>query len=116
MITGLQGGAVVADEEASFTVEMSGVCSGSWSLDGRVLRSGAEYLITHTKSTHTLLIHHVRAELNGAELKFVGGGSESTCVLSVKGELGARGGARFCTLPIYFSLFSYKDFCFLKIF
>nr|XP_023671298.1 obscurin [Paramormyrops kingsleyae] len=82
--TGLQGGAVVAGEEASFTVAMSGVCSGSWSLNGRVLRSGTEYLITHTKSTHTLLIHHVGAELNGAELKFVGGGSETTCVLSVK--------------------------------
>ncbi|XP_048868574.1 obscurin-like isoform X50 [Brienomyrus brachyistius] len=86
--TGLQGGAVVAGEEASFTVEMSGVCSGSWSLNGRVLRSGVEYLITHTKSTHTLLLHHVGTELNGAELKFTGGGSETACVLSVKAAPG----------------------------
>lgn len=66
-------------------MELSAVCSGFWSLNGRLLRSGADYLITRSKTTHTLLIRVVTVEMDGAEVKFVGGGSESTCVLSVKG-------------------------------
>ncbi|XP_036374692.1 obscurin isoform X10 [Megalops cyprinoides] len=81
---GLVNSTATVGEEASFTVELSAVCSGSWSLNGRVLRSGADYLITRNKNTHTLVIRETREELNGAEIKFVGGGSESTCTLSVK--------------------------------
>lgn len=67
------------------SVELSAVCSGFWSLNGRLLRSGADYLITRSKNTHTLLIRVVTMEMNGAEVKFVGGGSQGSCILSVKG-------------------------------
>ncbi|KAG7455292.1 hypothetical protein MATL_G00255000 [Megalops atlanticus] len=81
---GLVNSTTTVGEEASFSVELSAVCSGSWSLNGRVLRSGADYLITRNKNTHTLVIREIREELDRAEIKFVGGGSESTCTLSVK--------------------------------
>ena len=74
-------------EEASFTVELSAVCSGLWTLNGQILRSGADYLITRTKTVHTLLIREVTTAMNGALIKFVGGGSDSVCTLSVKCKL-----------------------------
>ena len=75
----------VSGEECSISLELSAVCSGFWSLNGRLLRSGGDYLITRSKNTHTLLIRVVTMEMNGAEVKFVGGGSQSSCILSVKG-------------------------------
>lgn len=73
-------------EEFSISVELTAVCSGFWYLNGRLLRSGADYLITRTKTTHTLLIRVVTMEMNGTEVKFVGGGSQTSCILSVKGR------------------------------
>ncbi|XP_036940160.1 obscurin-like isoform X9 [Acanthopagrus latus] len=81
---GLMNSTAVSGEEFSLSVELSAVCSGFWSLSGRLLRSGGDYLITRSKNTHTLLIRFVTIEMNGAEVKFVGGGSQSTCILSVK--------------------------------
>ncbi|KAM4605629.1 obscurin [Polymixia lowei] len=81
---GLTNSTAITDEEASLSVELSAVCSGFWSLNGRLLRSGGDYLITRSKNVHTLVIRVVSAEMNGAEVKFVGGGSETSCVLSVK--------------------------------
>ncbi|XP_073347535.1 obscurin [Pagrus major] len=81
---GLMNSTAVSNEEFSLSVELSAVCSGFWSLNGRLLRSGGDYLITRSKNTHTLLIRFVTIEMNGAEVKFVGGGSQSTCILSVK--------------------------------
>lgn len=82
---GLIDSTAVAGGEFSISVELSAVCSGFWSLNGRLLRSGADYLITRSKSTHTLLIHRVTADMDGTVVKFVGGGSQSSCILSVKG-------------------------------
>ncbi|XP_055739563.1 obscurin isoform X6 [Salvelinus fontinalis] len=82
--TGLMNSTAISGEEASLSVELSAVCSGSWSINGRLLRSGADYLITRQKTTHTLTIRTVLMEMNGAVVKFVGGGSESTCILHVK--------------------------------
>nr|XP_055038804.1 obscurin isoform X39 [Misgurnus anguillicaudatus] len=73
-----------AGEEATFTVELSAVCSGSWSINDRMIRSGSEYLITRSKNTHTLVIREVSMALDGAQVKFVGGGSQSMGTLSVK--------------------------------
>ncbi|XP_023259573.1 obscurin [Seriola lalandi dorsalis] len=81
---GLMNSSAISGEEFSLSVELSAVCSGFWSLSGRLLRSGADYLITRSKNTHTLLIRVVTMEMNGAEVKFVGGGSQSSCILSVK--------------------------------
>ncbi|XP_052398062.1 obscurin-like isoform X50 [Carassius gibelio] len=71
-------------EEATFTVELSAVCSGSWTINDRLIRSGSEYLITRSKTTHTLVIREVSMELNGAQVKFVGGRSQSVATLCVK--------------------------------
>ncbi|CAL8280430.1 unnamed protein product [Lota lota] len=81
---GLVNSTAFFGEEYSLSVELSAVCSGFWSLNGRMLRSGAEYLITRSKDVHTLTIREVTMEMNGVEVKFVGGGSETRCVLSVK--------------------------------
>ncbi|XP_034038495.1 obscurin-like [Thalassophryne amazonica] len=81
---GLMNGTAFSGEEFSFSVELSTVCSGFWSLNGQLLRSGADYLITRSKNTHTLLIRVVSMELNGAEVKFVGGGSQTSCILTVQ--------------------------------
>ncbi|XP_078120450.1 LOW QUALITY PROTEIN: obscurin [Sander vitreus] len=81
---GLMNSTAISGEEFSISVELSAVCSGYWSLNGRLLRSGTDYLITRSKNTHTLLIRVVTMEMNGTEVKFVGGGSQSSCILSVK--------------------------------
>ncbi|CAM4723722.1 unnamed protein product [Leuciscus chuanchicus] len=81
--TGLVSCCAHADEEATFTVELSSVCSGSWTINDRMIRSGSEYLITRSKTTHTLVIREVSMSLNGAQVKFVGGGSQSVCTLTV---------------------------------
>lgn len=73
-------------EEATFSVELSATCSGSWTLNGQLIRSGSDYLITRSKTTHTLVVREVTASLDGAQIKFVGGGSESVCTLSVSGK------------------------------
>ncbi|XP_076000946.1 obscurin isoform X7 [Genypterus blacodes] len=80
---GLMDSSVVNGEEASLTVELSAVCSGFWSLNGRLLRSGGDFLITRSKNTHTLLIRVVSISMNGAEINFVGGGSQTSCILTV---------------------------------
>ncbi|XP_027146368.1 obscurin isoform X13 [Larimichthys crocea] len=81
---GLTNSTAIIGEEFSISVELSAVCSGFWSLKGRLLRSGSDFLITRSKNIHTLLIRFVTIEMNGAEVKFVGGGSQSSCILSVK--------------------------------
>ncbi|XP_031665696.1 obscurin isoform X4 [Oncorhynchus kisutch] len=82
--TGLMNSTAISGEEASLSVDLSAVCSGFWSINGRLLRSGGDYLITRQKTMHTLMIRTVLMEMNGAVVKFVGGGSESTCILKVK--------------------------------
>ncbi|XP_052332745.1 obscurin-like isoform X32 [Oncorhynchus keta] len=82
--TGLMNSTAISGEEASLSVDLSAVCSGFWSINGRLLRSGGDYLITRQKTMHTLMIRTVLMEMNGAVIKFVGGGSESTCILKVK--------------------------------
>lgn len=84
--TALMNGSAHVGEEATFTVDLSAVCSGSWTINDRMIRSGYEYLITRSKTTHTLVIREVSMELNGAQIKFVGGGSQSVATLSVKGK------------------------------
>ncbi|KAK5919667.1 hypothetical protein CgunFtcFv8_023540 [Champsocephalus gunnari] len=84
IMKGLMNSTAFFGEEFSISVELSAVCSAFWSLNGRLLRSGGDYLITRIKNTHTLLIRNVTMEMNGTEVKFVGGGSQSSCILSVK--------------------------------
>ncbi|KAK2895171.1 hypothetical protein Q8A73_014659 [Channa argus] len=84
---GLTNSTAISGEEFSLSVELSAVCSGFWSLNDRLLRSGGDYLITRSKNTHTLLIRVVTMEMNGAKVKFVGGGSQTSCILSVNASL-----------------------------
>uniref|UniRef100_A0A671KDL5 Obscurin, cytoskeletal calmodulin and titin-interacting RhoGEF b n=1 Tax=Sinocyclocheilus anshuiensis TaxID=1608454 RepID=A0A671KDL5_9TELE len=82
--TGLVNCSAHVGEEATFTVELSAVCSSSWTINDRMIRSGSEYLITRSKTTHTLIIREVSMELNGAQVKFVGGGSQSVSTLNIQ--------------------------------
>ncbi|GAA6091828.1 obscurin isoform X13 [Tachysurus ichikawai] len=82
--SGLRNCTAVSDGEATFSVELSATCSGAWMLNGQLIRSGVDYLITRSKTTHTLVIRKVTEVLDGAQVKFVGGGSASVCTLSVK--------------------------------
>ncbi|XP_073797148.1 obscurin isoform X34 [Danio rerio] len=82
--TGLVDCSANAGEEATLTVELSAACSGTWTINDQMIRSGSEYLITRSKTTHTLVIREVSMALNGAQVKFVGGGSQSVATLSVK--------------------------------
>ncbi|XP_054623324.1 obscurin isoform X2 [Dunckerocampus dactyliophorus] len=84
IMKGLVSSTAVSGEEFSISLELSAICSGFWSLNGRLLRSGGDYLITRSKNVHVLLIREVTLDMNGAEIKFVGGGSQSSCVLAVK--------------------------------
>ncbi|XP_043082204.1 obscurin isoform X21 [Puntigrus tetrazona] len=101
--TGLVNCSAHVGEEATFTVELSAVCSGSWTINERMIRSGSEYLITRSKTTHTLVIREVSMELNGSQVKFVGGGSQSVSTLSVKA---AR--ARFTNKSSQVEVFTYS--------
>ncbi|XP_041100613.1 obscurin isoform X14 [Polyodon spathula] len=74
----------LAEGEATFTIELSVACSGVWLLNGKILRSGQDYLICRTKNTHTLVIRRVSEADDGAELKFMAGSTESVCRLRVK--------------------------------
>ncbi|MGH0172362.1 UNVERIFIED_CONTAM: hypothetical protein FKN15_002661 [Acipenser sinensis] len=74
----------LAEGEATFTIELSVACSGVWLLNGKILRSGQDYLICRTKNSHTLVIRRVSETDDGAELKFMAGSTESVCRLSVK--------------------------------
>ncbi|XP_051970786.1 obscurin-like [Xyrauchen texanus] len=85
--TGLVSCSAHAGEEATFIVELSAVCSGSWSINEQMIRSGSEYLITRSKTTHSLVIREVSMVLDGAQVKFVGGGSQSVCTLNVNAAL-----------------------------
>lgn len=86
MKTGLVSCSAHAGEEATFSVELSAICSGSWTINDRMIRSGSEYLITRSKTTHTLVIREVSMTLDGTQVKFVGGGSQSVGTLHVKGK------------------------------
>lgn len=88
--SGLRNCTAVSDGEATFSVELSATCSGAWMLNGQLIRSGVDYLITRSKTTHTLVIRKVTEVLDGAQVKFVGGGSASVCTLSVKGKKNAQ--------------------------
>ncbi|XP_073686713.1 obscurin [Garra rufa] len=101
--TGLMNGSAHVGEEATFNVELSAVCSGSWTINDRMIRSGSEYLITRSKTTHTLVIREVSMELNGAQVKFVGGGSQSVATLSVKAAL-----ARFTNKSSQVEVFTFS--------
>lgn len=87
--TGLVNCSAHAGEEATLTVELSAICSGTWTINDQMIRSGSEYLITRSKTTHTLVIREVSMALNGAQVRFVGGGSQSVATLSVKGKKAA---------------------------
>lgn len=99
MKTGLVSCSAHAGEEATFTVELSAVCSASWTINDRMIRSGSEYLITRSKTTHTLVIREVSMDLDGAQVRFVGGGSQSVGTLHVKGKRQTLGLDGSCFSP-----------------
>ncbi|XP_051969741.1 LOW QUALITY PROTEIN: obscurin-like [Xyrauchen texanus] len=103
MKSGLVSCSAHAGEEATFIVELSAVCSGSWAINDRMIRSGSEYLITRSKTIHKLVIREVSMAQDGVQVKFVGGGSQSVCTLSVKAAL-----ARFTSKSSQVEVFTFS--------
>ncbi|XP_056306279.1 obscurin isoform X21 [Danio aesculapii] len=103
--TGLVDCSAHAGEEATLIVELSAICSGTWTINDQIIRSGSEYLITRSKTTHTLVIREVSMALNGAQVKFVGGGSQSVATLSVKAAT-----ARFTNKSSQVEVFTFSMF------
>uniref|UniRef100_A0A8C8RNK2 Ig-like domain-containing protein n=1 Tax=Pelusios castaneus TaxID=367368 RepID=A0A8C8RNK2_9SAUR len=61
----------MAGGDATFIVDLTSTCSGTWYLNGKILQSSENYIIQRTKTTHILTIKNVTTNDNGAEVKFV---------------------------------------------
>ncbi|XP_041899175.1 obscurin isoform X8 [Corvus kubaryi] len=71
--------------DAHFTVDLTKTCSGTWYLNGKVLQESETYIINRTQTTHTLVIKKVTNKDDGAEVKFVASGVETSTKMRVKG-------------------------------
>ncbi|XP_017602265.1 PREDICTED: obscurin isoform X2 [Corvus brachyrhynchos] len=71
--------------DAHFTVDLTKTCSGTWYLNGKVLQESETYIINRTQTTHTLVIKKVTKKDDGAEVKFVASGVETSTKMRVKG-------------------------------
>ncbi|XP_068862358.1 obscurin isoform X21 [Aphelocoma coerulescens] len=71
--------------DAHFTVDLTKACSGTWYLNGKVLQESETYVINRTQTTHTLVIKKVTKKDDGAEVKFVASGVETSTKMRVKG-------------------------------
>ncbi|XP_012590074.1 PREDICTED: obscurin [Condylura cristata] len=83
--TPLKAVEAVEGGEVSFSVDLTLVSAGKWLLDGQALEAGGRYSIRCEGARHTLVIRQVPACLQGAELKFVANGVQSSVRLDVRG-------------------------------
>lgn len=81
----LTTGEVAPGGDAYFTVDLTKTCSGTWYLNGKVLQESETYIINRTQTTHTLVIKNVTKKDDGAEVKFVASGVETSTKMKVKG-------------------------------
>ncbi|XP_066122285.1 obscurin isoform X2 [Saccopteryx bilineata] len=81
--TPLKAVKAVEGSEVTFSVDLTSVSSGEWFLDGQALKASSTYVIHCDGTRHTLTIRSVPASLNGAELKFVANGIESSIHMEV---------------------------------
>ncbi|XP_015279814.1 PREDICTED: obscurin, partial [Gekko japonicus] len=77
---------VAPGRDATFIVDLTKVCSGSWYLNGKVLQNSDKYIITRTQTTHSLTIKRVTRSDRDAEVKFVTNGIEATAKIRLREE------------------------------
>uniref|UniRef100_A0A8C6ZGG2 Obscurin, cytoskeletal calmodulin and titin-interacting RhoGEF b n=1 Tax=Nothoprocta perdicaria TaxID=30464 RepID=A0A8C6ZGG2_NOTPE len=76
---------VVPGGDATFTVDLTTTCSGTWYLNGKVLQESKTCIIKKTQTTHTLIIKNVTKNDDGAEVKFVAGNVDTSTNMRVRG-------------------------------
>ncbi|XP_075172031.1 obscurin isoform X19 [Anomaloglossus baeobatrachus] len=74
----------VVGGEATFSVDLTTVSSGSWTINGTVVASNDQYVVTRVKNTHMLLIKRVTEHQDQAEVTFTCKGIESSTKLKVR--------------------------------
>uniref|UniRef100_A0A7N4PFA3 non-specific serine/threonine protein kinase n=1 Tax=Sarcophilus harrisii TaxID=9305 RepID=A0A7N4PFA3_SARHA len=82
--TPLRAVEAIAGGEVTFTVDLTVASSGEWFLDGQALPVSDIYVIRCKGTQHSLTISPVPANLDGAQLKFVANGIESSIRMEVK--------------------------------
>ncbi|KAM8936229.1 obscurin-like isoform 2-T2 [Lycaon pictus] len=82
--TPLKAVAAVEGSEVTFSVDLTLASAGEWFLDGQALKASSMYVIRQDGTCHTLTIRAVSASLQGAELKFMANGIESSIRMEVR--------------------------------
>ncbi|XP_072640800.1 obscurin isoform X6 [Canis lupus baileyi] len=82
--TPLKAVAAVEGSEVTFSVDLTLASAGEWFLDGQALKASSMYVIRQDGTRHTLTIRAVSASLQGAELKFMANGIESSIRMEVR--------------------------------
>uniref|UniRef100_A0A674INZ6 Ig-like domain-containing protein n=1 Tax=Terrapene triunguis TaxID=2587831 RepID=A0A674INZ6_9SAUR len=73
-----------AGGDATFIVDLTTDCSGTWYLKGKAIQSSEIYIIRRTKTTHLLTIKNVTKNDDGAEVKFVAKNVETSTKMNEK--------------------------------
>ncbi|XP_074841400.1 obscurin isoform X2 [Carettochelys insculpta] len=74
----------MAGGDATFIVDLTTACSGTWYLNGKTLQSSETYVIRRTETTHILTIKNITKNDDGAEVKFVAKNAETSAKMRVK--------------------------------
>ncbi|KAM3929260.1 obscurin, partial [Leptodactylus fuscus] len=82
--TPLRPAEVTAGGEATFSLDLTTVSLGSWSINGKVVESSDEYVVKRVKNTHMLLIKSVSQDQDQAEVTFTSKGVQCSTKLSVR--------------------------------
>ncbi|XP_072620066.1 obscurin isoform X9 [Vulpes vulpes] len=82
--TPLKAVAAVEGGEVTFSVDLTLASEGEWFLDGQALKASSMYVIRQDGTRHTLTIRAASASLQGAELKFMANGIESSIRMEVR--------------------------------
>ncbi|XP_025067415.1 obscurin isoform X14 [Alligator sinensis] len=75
----------IAGGNATFSIDLTTICSGTWYLNSKALESSDIYIIKRTKTTHILIIKNVTKKDDGAEVKFVANNVESSTKMRIRG-------------------------------
>ncbi|XP_042333179.1 obscurin isoform X7 [Sceloporus undulatus] len=79
---------VAPGRDATFTVDLTNTCSGSWYINGTAVENSDKYIITRTKTKHSLTVKRVTSAFKEAEVKFVTNNNiESSAKIKLKDEV-----------------------------
>ncbi|KAJ6655088.1 hypothetical protein lerEdw1_005992 [Lerista edwardsae] len=83
----LRNAAVAPGRDATFTVDLTKTCPGSWYINGKLVENSDKYIISRSRTTHSLTVKRVTSAFKEAEVKFVANELESTAKISLKDEV-----------------------------